>query len=166
MFAGSHVAYCMNTVTLVTFNDREHAEPVVNRLEQAGFHPQVEDETKWQDRHFSEHLASVKVQVNEDEYDHAKQQLKQWDESEHWLEHAVFCPECHSPDVVYPSVTRKFILPALHALFYRLNISEKEFFCNTCQATWPLRVKVEPERDALNWPIKNAPLHKNPDMTP
>ena len=156
----------MRSVTLATFNDRDHAEPVVNRLQQAGFHPSVRDESKWQDRHFAEHLASVKICIDEGEYEPAKRQLKDWDATEHWLDQAVCCPECGSPDVDYPQVTRKFILPTLHAIFYKLGWAEKEFYCNTCHHTWPLRVKMEPERDALNWPIKRSHLHENTDMTP
>lgn len=156
----------MRTVTLATFNDRDHAQPVVDRLEQAGFHPKVRDESAWQARHLAEHLASVKICVDENEYESAKGKLKEWDTTEHWLEQAVTCPECHSPDVDYPQVTRKFVLPALHALLYRLGIEEKQFYCNTCQHTWPTRIKMEPERDALNWPIKNSRLHENSDTTP
>jgi hypothetical protein len=156
----------MRSVTLATFNDREHAQPLVNRLHEAGFHPKISDESAWQRRHFAERLASVKVEVEEGEFDAAKQKAKELDAAEHVLNGSLNCPECNSPDIVYPSVTRKFILPALHALFYRLNISEKEFYCNTCQATWPLREKVEPERDALNWQIKGGPLHRNSDQTP
>ena len=151
---------------MATFNDRDHAQPVVNRLQQAGFHAQLHDETKWQRHRLAEKLASVKVQVEENEYETAKRQLQEWDATEHWLDQAVCCPECNSPDVDYPQVTRKFIMPSLHALFYRLGLEEKLFYCNTCQHTWPLRVKVEPERDALNWPIKNSRLHENKDMTP
>src|SRR5688572_2939827 len=135
----------MRSVILATFNDRDHAQPVVNRLKQAGFHAQLHDETNWQKHRLSEKLASVKVQVEESEYETAKQQLKQWDATEHWLDQAVCCPECSSPDVDYPQVTRKFIMPSLHALFYRLGLEEKLFYCNTCHHTWPLRVKVEPE---------------------
>jgi hypothetical protein len=156
----------MRTVTLATFNDRDHAQPVVDRLQQAGFHPKLRDESAWQARHFSERLASVKISVDENEYEPAKHKLKEWDATEHWLDQAVCCPECSSPDVDYPQVTRKFILPALHALFYRLGFEEKEFYCNTCHHTWPTRIKIEPERDPLNWPIKNSPLHENTDTTP
>ena len=156
----------MRTVTLATFNDRDHAQPVVDRLQQAGFHPTVRDESAWQARHLAEHLASVKICVDEQEYEPAKDKLKEWDSTEHWLDQAVTCPECHSPDVDYPQVTRKFVLPALHALLYRLGIEEKQFYCNTCQHTWPTRIKMEPERDALNWPIKNSRLHENSDTTP
>jgi hypothetical protein len=156
----------MRSVTLATFNDRDHAQPVVNRLQQAGFHAQLHDETNWQKHRFAEKLASVKVQVEENEYETAKQQLKEWDATEHWLDQAICCPECKSSDVDYPQVTRKFIMPSLHALFYRLGLEEKLFYCNTCHHTWPLRVKVEPERDALNWPVKNSRLHENTDTTP
>ena len=156
----------MRSVTLATFNDRDHAQPVVDRLQQAGFHALMHDETKWQRHRLAEKLASVKVQVEENEYETAKRQLKEWDATEHWLDQAVCCPECGSPDVDYPQVTRKFIMPSLHALFYRLGLEEKLFYCNTCQHTWPLRAKMEPERDALNWPIKKSPLHENKDMTP
>jgi hypothetical protein len=156
----------MRSVTLATFNDRDHAQPVVERLKQEGFHPEIQDETAWQKRHLAERLASVKIAVDEEEYESAKQKLKEWDASEHWLDHAICCPECGSPDVQYPQVTRKFILPALHAFLFRLGIAEKEFYCKTCHATWPLRAKVEPERDALNWPIKRGRLNENPDVTP
>lgn len=156
----------MRSVTLATFNDRDHAQPVVDRLQQAGFHVQLHDETNWQKHRLAEKLASVKVQVDENEYQSAKQRLKEWNATEHWLDQAVCCPECGSPDVDYPQVTRKFILPSIHALFYRLGFAEKEFYCNTCQHTWPLRVKMESERDPLNWPIKNSRLRENTDTTP
>jgi hypothetical protein len=156
----------MRSVTLATFNDRDHAEPVANRLQQAGFHAKIHDETGWQRHRLADRLASVKVQVEENEYEPAKRQLKEWDATEHFLEQAICCPECGSPDVDFPQVTRKFILPSLHALFYRLGLEEKLFYCNTCQATWPLRDKVEPERDPLGWPVKGKPLHHNPDSTP
>ncbi len=156
----------MRTVTLATFNDRDHAQPVVNRLQQEGFHPEIKDESRWQAGHLSDRLASVKVRVEENEFESAKQQLKQWDATEHYLDQAVCCPECRSSDVDYPQITRKFVLPTLHAFLYRLGFMEKEFYCNTCQHTWPLRAKVESEKDALNWPVKNTPLHENKDMTP
>jgi hypothetical protein len=156
----------MRTVTLATFNDVDHALPVVNRLQQLGFHPQLLDETKWQKHRFAETLASVKVRVDENEFEPARKQLKDWNSSEHLLDQAVCCPECGSADVDYPQVTRKFMMPTLHMLLFKLGLNEKEFYCHTCHHTWPLRKKMEPERDALNWPIKNSPLHENPDVTP
>jgi uncharacterized protein YbaR (Trm112 family) len=156
----------MRSAILATFNDRDHAQPVVDRLQQAGFHATIHDETNWQKRHFAERLAGVKVKVEEREGENAKRQLKEWDATEHYLDQAICCPECGSPDVDYPQVTRKFILPTLHAFMYRLRLLEKEFYCNTCQHTWPLRDKVEPQKDVLGWPIKGKGLQHNPDNTP
>lgn len=154
----------MKTAIVATFNDRDHAEPVRKRLVEAGLHAQVRDETRWQRAHLSERLASVKVEVPEAEYDSARAKLAECSPCE--LEQAVCCPECGSPDVDYPQVTRKFVLPSLHSILFKLGIVEKEFYCNTCQATWPLRDKLEPERDELNWPIKRSSLRRNPEMTP
>jgi hypothetical protein len=151
---------------VATFNDREHAEPVVNRLQSAGFHPQLRDETKWQKRHLAEKLASVKVCVGENEFEPARARVKEWAAAENGLEQAIWCPECGSADVDFPQVTRKFVLPALHTFLYKVGLAEKEFYCHTCHCTWPLRLKVEPERDELNWPIKKSRLHENRDMTP
>lgn len=156
----------MKTKILVTFHDVEHALPVVHRLERAGLHPHLRDETKWQRRHFSEALASVKVEVDETEYDAAKSEMQALDAAAHCLEQAVNCPACGAAAVDYPQMTRKFILPSLHAIFYRLGFAEKEFYCQDCHHTWPMRIKLEPERDLLNWPIRNSRLHENSDTTP
>lgn len=154
----------MKTAIVATFNDRDHAEPVLKRLSNAGLHPSVRDETRWQRAHLSERLASVKVEVPEEEFETARANLKEGNACE--LEQAVCCPECGSPDVDYPQVTRKFVLPTLHILLFKLGLTEKEFYCNTCQATWPLREKLESQRDELNWPIKQTPLRRNPETTP
>jgi hypothetical protein len=156
----------MKNVTLATFNDPDPAIPVLQRLQQAGFHPKLQDESKWQRYHFTERLASVKLLVDESELEPARQQLEAWDAAEHCLEQAVCCPECGSSDVDYPQVTRKFVMPTLAAILYRLGWAEAEFICNTCQHTWPRRVKIEPERNALNWPIKNSRRRENTDTTP
>jgi hypothetical protein len=154
----------MKTAIVATFNDRDHAEPVLKRLNESGLHPTIRDETRWQKAHLSERLASVKVEVPEAEFDSAREKLRQCEPCE--LEQSVCCPECGSPDVDYPQVTRKFILPSLHSLLYKLRIVEKEFYCNTCQATWAARERLEPARDELNWPIKDSKLHRTEDMTP
>src|SRR5436190_1903005 len=125
----------MKSVTLMTFNDREHAEPVVHRLHSAGFHTRLLDESGWQRRHLSERLASVKICVDESELQNARQKLSEWDSTDHFLKHAIRCPECVSGDVDYPQVTRKFVLPTIHAVLYKLGWVEKEFYCNTCHHT-------------------------------
>ncbi len=156
----------MKTTTVATFNDLEHANPALRQLNEAGFHASVRDESRWQTAHFSEHLASVKVEVPEAEFDSARARLREWEPAAHLLEQSVCCPECGSADVDYPQVTRKFIMPTVQTLLYKLGVVEKQFYCNICQATWPLRDKLEPERNVLNWPIKKTPLHQDPVMTP
>jgi hypothetical protein len=154
----------MKTAIIATFNDRDCAEPVVKRLTESGFHPHLRDETRWQQAHLADRLASVKVEVPEEESTAARQRIREADPK--LLNSAICCPECGSADVDYPQVTRKFILPSLHTLLFKLGIVEKQFYCNTCQATWPLRDKLEGERDELNWPVKKSPLHHNPESTP
>ncbi|HMJ89256.1 MAG TPA: hypothetical protein VK530_05545 [Candidatus Acidoferrum sp.] len=154
----------MKTAIVATFNDRDHAEPILKRLNESGLHAKVRDETRWQKAHLSERLASVKIEVPEMEFEAARERIRDCSPCE--LEQSVCCPECGSPDVDYPQVTRKFILPSLHSLLYKLRIVEKEFYCNTCQATWSVRERLEPERDELNWPIKDGKLHRTEDMTP
>src|SRR6187431_1331715 len=100
----------MRTVTLATFNDLEHARPVIKGLQEAGVPANLRDETKWQRGHLVERLASVKIEVDENEFETAKEKLKELDATEHWLDQAVYCPECGSADVDYPQVTRKFVL--------------------------------------------------------
>jgi len=154
----------MKTAIVATFNDPEHARPVLERLTSAGLHAKLRDETRWQGAHLAERLASVKIEVPEAEFDAARERLRECSPCE--MEQSVCCPECGSPDVDYPQVTRKFILPSLHTILFKLGIVEKEFYCNTCHATWPVREKLEPERDELNWPIKRSRLHRSTEMTP
>src|SRR5689334_4517326 len=96
------------TAVVATFNDRTHAEPVIKRLRELGFHPEVRDETRWQKAHLSEGLASIKIDVPESEFAAVREKMREFPVCE--LEQSVCCPECHSPDVDYPQVTRKFIL--------------------------------------------------------
>lgn len=154
----------MKTAIVATFNDREHAAPVLKRLAEAGLHGSVRDESRWQKAHLTDQLASVKIEVPEEELESARACLMECPPCE--LEQSVCCPECSSPDVDYPQVTRKFILPSLHTLLYKLRIVEKEFYCHTCQATWPVRDRLEPQRDELNWPIKRSKLQRAHDVTP
>ena len=147
----------MNTAIVATFNDRDHAAPIVARLTAAGLHPSLRDETQWQRAHLAQRLASVKIEVPENQFDAARERLRECPPCD--LEQSVSCPDCGSPDVDYPQVTRKFVLPSLHTIFFKLGIMQEKFYCNTCQATWPVRDKLELERDELNWPVKRSRVH-------
>src|SRR5262245_33617310 len=102
----------MEAVTILTFNESEHAEVVCKRLEETGFHPIIHDERKRQ-KHWlvSECLACFRVQVDKNEYERAERLLDEWSTSQpELLREAVHCPECGSSEVEYPQFNRKFTL--------------------------------------------------------
>ncbi len=147
----------MNEVNLASFNDVEKAEEMRNRLEQAGIHAEVYDESKLQRFWFNaESLAGKKVRVAERDFERAKLALDAIDAKEDALHDAVRCPKCSSPRVDYPAATRKFVGPALIEIFCTTaHLMEKQFYCENCQHTWEPRIKLENETDLLGWPVKD-----------
>lgn len=147
----------MKTITIATFNQPEPARPVQEHLENAGIHAEIHDTSRLESILFgSESLAGVRVQVAEEDAVKAQRLLAGWDVEEHLLEQSVVCPECHSPQVEYPQLTRKFLTPALGGLLFKLRIAEKEFYCHACHHTWPRQEKDDPELDLFNWPVKHS----------
>lgn len=67
---------------------------------------------------------------------------------------AIHCPACHSLQIVYPQMTRKFILPTilLH-LCVIFRIVEHECYCEHCHYDWHLPPHEKPGASA---PV---PLH-------
>lgn len=147
----------MNPVNLASFNEIDKAEAVRDRLDQAGIHAEIYDESKLQRFWFmSEPLAGKKIRVDERDFDRAKEALDALDVQEDVLHYAVRCPECGSPRIEYPAATRKFIGPTLVEIFATTtHITEKEFYCESCQNTWADKAKLEKETDVLGWPVKN-----------
>lgn len=126
-----------NYVTIATFNDAAKAEPLKQRLEQAGIPALVQDDSMLERVWFvKEKLANVRVKVESRDYERALELLRQWD-VDGALRDAVRCPECKSPRVEYPQFTRKFFLPNLVGLFASLGGTPKEFYCQDCHFTWP-----------------------------
>lgn len=146
----------MNKVNVASFNELDEAGIVKERLERAGIHAEVYDETKLQRYWFlSEPFAGKKVRVDERDFDRAKEALDVLDANEDVLHHAVRCPECGSPRVEYPAATKKFIGPTLVEIFATtVHAMPKEFYCENCQYTWPNKIKLDKERDILGWPTK------------
>ena len=150
----------MHPVTLATFNEKDQAEVLKNRLERAGVRAEVRDATKVQRFLFArEHMAGITVEVDRRDFDHACRMVKDWDKKEGVLQDAVHCPQCGSTRVEYPQYTRKFFTPAFHlSIGIALGLIKKEFYCEDCQYTWPMEEKVDLDRDALGWPRKrNGP---------
>jgi hypothetical protein len=148
----------MDVVTVLTFNEPEQAEPLKQRLEQAGIHAQIYDERKLQRFGFlsPEPLAGIRLRVDRKDFERARELLREWHEREGALRDAIHCPECGSSRVEYPQFTRKFVLPNFGALLCAIGLMEWEFYCQECQFTWPRKVNVPPKLDILGWP-KKAP---------
>lgn len=146
----------MNKVNVASFNELDDAEVVKQRLEKAGIHAEVYDESKLQRFWFlSEPFAGKKVRVSERDFDKAKEALDVLDAKEDVLNHAVRCPECGSPRVEYPAATKKFIGPTLVEIFATtVRAIDKEFYCENCHYTWPNKIKLNKETDILGWPTK------------
>lgn len=149
----------MNKVNVASFNELNDAQEVKDRLEKAGIHAEVYDESKLQRFWFiAEPFAGKKVQVAERDFEKAKAALEVLDAEEHVLNHAVRCPQCGSPRVEYPAATRKFIGPTLVEIFATtVHVMDKEFYCENCQHTWGAKEKLKDETDLLGWPVKHGP---------
>jgi hypothetical protein len=146
----------MNAAILATFDRLEPAETLKSRLEQSGIHAVVHDESRLQRFGFmTKPAATKKVEVPCDDLSKAKTLLDAWDRSDGVLKHAIRCPQCNSPRVEYPQFTRKFIVPIVVELFVSMGLFEKDFYCQDCHFTWPKETRIEPERDILDWPVKN-----------
>ncbi|MBA4148000.1 MAG: DUF2007 domain-containing protein [Verrucomicrobia bacterium] len=149
-------------MSVASFEDKPKAEEVRNRLEQAGIHAEVYDESKIQKYWFlSEPHASEKVRVNEEDFEKAREVLKAFDGNDTPCGGAVRCPECSSCRVEYPQFTRKFITPTLIEIFTVMAPGMKRrFYCEDCHATWarepeaPTEAWGGDEIDPLGWPRK------------
>jgi hypothetical protein len=146
----------MKAVNVASFNELSEAEVVKNRLEQAGIHAEVYDESKLQRFWFlSEPFAGKHVRVDERDFDKAKEALDALDAKENVLHHAVRCPECGSPRIEYPAATRKFVGPTLVEIFATtVHVMDKEFYCENCHHTWSNKITLARKTDVLGWPVK------------
>jgi hypothetical protein len=143
----------MKTVPLVTFNELEPAQQLVDRLRQAGIPATLHDESKLERFGFmSKPLAAFHVEVPQAYYLAARHLFELLDPADGLVQRAVRCPECHSSRVEYPQLTRKFVTPALVGLFMTLRIVPREFYCLDCQFTWPAVAPVARKFDLLNFP--------------
>jgi len=147
----------MNKVNVASFNELSEAEAVKARLEKAGIRAEVYDESKLQRFWFhAEPFAGKKVRVEERDFEKAKQALDALDVEEGTLHDAVRCPKCSSPRIEYPAATRKFVGPALVEIFCTTtHLIEKQFYCESCQHTWSVKVQPDHATDILGWPVKD-----------
>jgi hypothetical protein len=143
----------MSLLTVASFNEMDPAETLKDRLEQAGIHAEIYDESKVQRYWFmSQPSAWVKLRVDPKDFDSTRRLLDGLDVIEGALSEAVRCPQCQSSRIEYPQFTRKFITPTLMELFCAVKLLDKEYYCEDCHYTWPKVEKLKPETDILGWP--------------
>jgi len=140
----------MNMVTVATFNEPSKAEPLKQKLEKAGIHAQICDESRYEWVWFvTKPIAGIRLKVHKRDFEKARQRIREWDAGEGILRDAVRCPQCSSSRVEYPQFTRKFFLPNLVGLASLLHIIDKEFYCQECEYTWPKDARPQ-------WPRKHG----------
>ncbi len=128
---------------VATFSEKEKAQRLRDRLEQAGIGAIVGDESRLQRFFFlSKPLASQKVYVDDKDLEKARQFLIEADDRDQLLQGEVRCLQCGSARVEYPQFTRKFMTTTLVELFCVLRIIDKTFYCEDCHYTWPATVSL------------------------
>jgi predicted Zn-ribbon and HTH transcriptional regulator len=128
-----------DTVIVATYNEKEKAEPLKNRLVQAGIRAEVHVEA-FMERlwYVGKPIAAVHLRVHRPDYEKACVLLDEWDKADGALRDAIRCPECHSSRVEYPQLTRRSVMPNLFGgLAAALHIIPREYYCRTCHFTWP-----------------------------
>ena len=145
----------MEWVNVATFNEVAPAEAIMARFNNAGIPARIHDEHKLQKWFTTDPLANIRLQIDRHHYEDACGKLEEWHRVDNVLQDAVFCPECGSPDIEYPQFTRKFILPSVGVFLSTLGFMEKEFYCQKCHFTWPVKQKVPVPTDLLGWPKKS-----------
>lgn len=143
----------MKRVPVAIFNELAPARRLQQRLAQAGFVSFLRDESKlerlWS---MSDPLAALPAEVRAADYLAVRPAIQRWDATDGVLREAMRCPDCGSARVESPQHTRKFLTPAVEALPLAVHWLPLEFSCLDCHFTWPLRPRVEPERDWLGGP--------------
>lgn len=124
-------------VTIATFNEPAQAKHLKQRLQQAGLKADVHNEGQMQSVAFmARPQANAKVLVDEQDFEKAQGLMVEWEPTDPQIGTAIRCPNCQSPRIEYPQMTRRFFTPWLANLLFALKIFEKEFYCRDCQNTW------------------------------
>jgi len=158
----------MNMVTVATFNEPSKAEPLKQKLQKAGIHAEICDESKYEWSWFvAKPLAGIRLKVRRKDFESVRRLMREWDLIDGVLREAVRCPQCGSSRIEYPQFTRKFLLPNLVGLASVIGIIDKEFFCQDCEYTWPKDAKPQWPRKhgAPNYFIEDVP-RSNPVPPP
>jgi hypothetical protein len=135
-------------MSVALFNDRPKAEPLRERLAQAGIPAEIHDELRLEKLWFAcKTDCGVRLEVPASQFERAEDMLIEWDAKEGALRDAIHCPECGSLRVDYPQFTRKSLLTNLAmGVAANVGLMEKEYYCEDCHFTWP-KVGTKPRRN-------------------
>lgn len=123
-------------VTIATFNEPAKAKHLKTRLQEAGVKADVHNDGRLQKALVGESAASAKVLVNEEDFVAANKLMLELEASDPEIGSAIRCPQCKSPRIEYPQLTRKFMTPWLASVLFAVKIFPKEFYCQDCHFTW------------------------------
>jgi len=139
----------MNRIPVAHFNGRAKAEPIKQRLAQAGIPAEIHDELRLEKLWFArKEDCGVRLEVPADRFERAEDMLIEWDAKEGALRDAIHCPECGSLRVDYPQFTRKSLLTNLAmGVAANVGLMDKQYYCEDCHFTWPKEgTKPRPNR--------------------
>ncbi len=123
-------------VTIATFNEPSKAKHLKERLQQSGVKADVHNEGQMQAAMMAKPMANAKVLVEEQDFEQAHQLMIDWETTDPDIGAAIRCPNCQSPRIEYPQMTRRFRLPWIANLLFAMKLFDKEFYCRDCQFTW------------------------------
>src|SRR5437660_11807662 len=124
-------------VTIATIDEATKAKHLKQRFQENGVHADVMTEGQFQRMTSgAKAQANAKVLIEEGDFDKAQQLLLEWEKSDPEVGAAMKCPQCGSPRIQYPQMTRKFLTPALVGFLCAINVIPKEFYCEDCHYTW------------------------------
>src|ERR1700738_3199503 len=125
-------------VTIPTFHEPAKARQLKDRFQQSGLKADIHNEGHLQQVAFmSKPHASVKVQVDDNDFEKAQSLMVAWEASDPDIAAAIIrCPQCGSSRIEYPQMTHKFMTPAVVGVLCALKIIPKEFYCEDCHFTW------------------------------
>jgi predicted Zn-ribbon and HTH transcriptional regulator len=124
-------------VTIATFDDPAKAKHLKKRLQESGMKADVHNEGALQAvATMSKPHANAKVMVEEEDFTAANKLMTEWETSDPDIGAAIRCPQCKSPRIQYPQMTRKFLTPWLASIMFALKVVPKQFYCEDCHFTW------------------------------
>lgn len=134
----------MSTIRIALFRSRAEAEPIRNRLVQAGIPAEIHDELRLAKLWFvSKSAAGARLEVPANQLERSHQLLLDWDAAQGALTAAIRCPECKSLRVDYPQFTRKSFFPNVAiGLIAELGLIEKDYYCEDCHCMWEKPAKT------------------------